>query len=307
MYTPVVDQYVHAGGGPVAAGIAGLGPVVGQQHDDLRVIRRGEAHEGDDDPPLLRLRGLGGAGLAADAVARLVGVLAAAARGGDHALQDGPAAVAGLLADHLAHQGGLGGLDLGPAGVGHRLDHIGLVQVAPVDDGGEGGDHLQGGNGEALAEGGHRQVHIGHGLPAPVQADLLSGQINARRLGHAEGLEVVVELLHPQPLADLDEGGVAGVLHRLGQGLHPVALPLGAVDGVAHPGQAVGAGAVEGVVLIHHPLLQGGGQHQGLEGGAGLIGWSRAHRVPSGPCSATGSPGRRKWPGSGPAAGAPRR
>ena len=89
---------------------------------------------------MVLLRGLGGARLAADAVARLIGVVAGAL--GHHGLQNGPAAPAGLLAHHLADQGGLGILNHRPAGVGDGLDHIGLVQIASIDDGGEGGNHL---------------------------------------------------------------------------------------------------------------------------------------------------------------------
>ena len=44
----------------------------------------------------------------------------------------------------------------------------------------------------------------------------------------------------------------------------------GALDGIARHPHAAGAG--EGVAVADHALLQGGGQDQGLEGGAGLIG-----------------------------------
>ena len=51
-----------------------------------------------------------------------------------------------------------------------------------------------------------------------------------------------------------------------------MAISFGTVDGVCHSGQPAGAGTIEGVALAHHALLQGGGQHQGLEGGARLVG-----------------------------------
>ena len=47
---------------------------------------------------------------------------------------------------------------------------------------------------------------------------------------------------------------------------------LGAVDGGGVAVHHHRAGAGEGVVLVHQPLLQGHGQDDGLEGGAGLVG-----------------------------------
>ena len=52
-----------------------------------------------------------------------------------------------------------------------------------------------------------------------------------------------------------------------------MAVPVGALDGSAAPAVHLGhAGAVEGAALADHALLQGGGQDDGLEGGAGFIG-----------------------------------
>ena len=48
-----------------------------------------------------------------------------------------------------------------------------------------------------------------------------------------------------------------------------MSLNLGAVD--PHPIDHIVARAIEGGVFIHHALLQGGGQHQRLEGGARLV------------------------------------
>ena len=50
-----------------------------------------------------------------------------------------------------------------------------------------------------------------------------------------------------------------------------MARALGAADGLVVSRHFVGAAAIEGVVFRHHALLQGGGQHHGLEGGARLI------------------------------------
>ena len=151
-----------------------------------------------------------------------------------------------------------------------RLDHIGLYQVTAIDDGRKASNHLEGGDVESLAEGGYRQVSGNHVFPLPDHALALSRQVNACFFLHAEGLEIVVEQIDAQPLTDGDEGGVAGVAHRLRQGLGTVASDLRTVNRVI--GDLHAAGAVKGVALTHHPLLQGGGQHQGFEGRARLIG-----------------------------------
>ena len=159
--------------------------------------------------------------------------------------------------------------------VGHLADHIGLHQVAAVDDGGGRCDELNGGHLEPLAEGCGGQLDGVEVLPGPDQGTgvHLALHVYAGFLQEAEALQIVIELLRSQGLADLDEGRVAGVRHRQGQILVPVARRLlGATDG---PGPALYhdvAGAVEVAVLGDHALLQGGGQDDGLERGAGLIG-----------------------------------
>lgn len=103
------------------------------------------------------------------------------------------------------------------------MDHIGLEQLAAVDGSGESCDHLDGGDGESLAEGTYRRstpVIVFRGqtvlTPSPVQIDIGG-------LCQTEGLEIFIKLLDAQPLADLHKGRVAGVLHRLRQGLGAVA------------------------------------------------------------------------------------
>lgn len=222
--------------------------VVGQQDQDLGVVGGGEAHEGHHH--LAGDGGLRGARLAADGVARLAGILAGALLGHHHAGEDLPALVAGLLADHLPHHGGLRVLHYRAVGGRHRLDHIGLEQLAAVDGSGEGCDHLDGGDGESLTEGAYRQVHAGHVNFLPDIPILFSIQIDICRLLQSESLEILIKLFDAQPLADLHKGRVAGVLHRLGQGLGAVARRLfGAADRLWPALHHVIAGAVEGIAL----------------------------------------------------------
>ena len=91
---------------------------------------------------MVGLQRLGGAGLAADAVALHPGILAGAAV--HHLLQDRTAALTGLRADHLSHLVGLIVLEHIALAVGHLADHIGLHQMAAVDDGGGRCDELNG-------------------------------------------------------------------------------------------------------------------------------------------------------------------
>ena len=222
---------------------------------------------------MVGLQRLGGAGLAADAVALHPGILAGAAV--HHLLQDRTAALTGLRADHLSHLVGLIVLEHIALAVGHLADHIGLHQVAAVDDGGGRCDELNRGHLEPLAEGCGGQLDGVEVLPGPDQGTgvHLALHVDAGFLQESEVLQIVIELLRSQSLADLDEGRVAGVRHRQGQILVPVARRLlGATDG---PGPALYhdvAGAVEVAVLGDHALLQGGGQDDGLESGARLVG-----------------------------------
>ena len=86
---------VAAGGGFVAPRRLGLGLVIGDKDDDLGVVGGGVAHKGDDIVVLILGFHLGGARLAADAVARHIAVVAAAL--GNHLLQDIGGPLAGLF------------------------------------------------------------------------------------------------------------------------------------------------------------------------------------------------------------------
>ena len=90
----------HVAAGHVGAGVA-AGGIHGDEHDDLGIVRRGEAQEGHHHVAGLAL--IGRTGLAADAVARHLAVFAGAA--GHHVFQAFPDGGGGLLADDLPHRG----------------------------------------------------------------------------------------------------------------------------------------------------------------------------------------------------------
>ena len=108
--------------------------------------------------------------------------------------------------------------------VQHLLHQIGGVQIAAVDGGRLGPDQLQGGDGEGLAEGvGGQGGGVGQQPLLIGDARGLAHQVDAGLLQQAEGLHVLVVLLAAHPAADVDEGRVAGVAHRLLQDLQAVA------------------------------------------------------------------------------------
>ena len=158
--------------------------------------------------------------------------------------------------------------------VQHLFYQIGGIQIAAVDGGCLGPDQLQGRDVEGLSEGVGRQGnHVGvEAVLIGKDAFRLRRQVDTGGLHEAEGLQIAVVCLRADLQAHGDEGRVAGVAGSHLQGLGAVAGPLGAVDGLSPALHVDGAGAGEGGVHVHHALLQGRGQRDGLEGGAGLVG-----------------------------------
>ncbi|CAN3988299.1 Restriction endonuclease subunit S, partial [Dysosmobacter welbionis] len=180
----------------------------------------------------------------------------------------------GLLTDDLPHRCGLVLTEDVALVVQHLFYQIGGVQIAAVDGGCLGPDQLQGRDVEGLSEGVGRQGnHVGvEAVLIGKDAFRLRRQVDTGGLHEAEGLQIAVVCLRADLQAHGDEGRVAGVAGSHLQGLGAVAGPLGAVDGLSPALHVDGAGAGEGGVHVHHALLQGRGQRDGLEGGAGLVG-----------------------------------
>ena len=163
-----------------------LGARVVEQHEYgyLRVVRRGEADEGDDVFLLAGdlLCGLGGgAGLAADAVARDVGVVARALLlVADDLLEYGAHGGAGLLANDLPHELGLGLGDDVPVRILDALHEVGLHEIPAVNAGGDGGYELDGRYVEGLSEGGRRELgevlRVAEHVLAPPDAAALAAE-----------------------------------------------------------------------------------------------------------------------------------
>ena len=227
---------------------------------------------------VLAVQGLGGTRLAADAVARHLGVLTGAAHVVDNALHVGADHVRGLLADDLADLLRLVVADHVAVVVRHGLDDVRFHEVPAVDDGGQGADELDGGGGKTLAEGGGGKLGLAELIRRPEHALLLAGQLDAGGAGKAEVFPVFPELIFPQGLADLNEGRVAGVHHGPAQGLGAVAASGGAADVPVADVDLTGTD--EGAVVGDGPLLQARRHHDGLEGRAWLIGGVQGLVVP---------------------------
>ena len=149
-------------------------------------------------------------------------------------------------------------------------DHVGPHQLSAVDHGADGRCHFEVGDLAALPEGAGGQLHRAHPVGGVVQALLrLRGQVDAGGLPEAEGGEVVAESLPAQPGTDLDEALVAGVFERLGHGLGPVALVVGAVE--PRPGHRDGLAAVETGMPGDGPGIQRGGAGDELEDAARFV------------------------------------
>ena len=166
----------------------------------------------------------------------------------------------------------------------HLVHDVGLVEIATVDAGGLGPDQFDGGHVEGLAEGvGGQGHHLGvEGLFILENALHLTDHVDAGLIHQAEGLQVFIVGLGAHGQAHADKGGVAGMAHRLDEGLLAVAAVVGAVNGLIPALDPGGTGAVEGGAFGHLALLQRRRQGDGLEGGAGLIGGVDALVAPLG-------------------------
>ena len=292
----VRHHFADGGRGHLAAADVDAGAAARriEQHedDDLRIVRRSEADERDD--VFLRAAGrvlrnlFRRAGLAADAVARDIGVLAGAVDGvADDLLKDLAHGGARLLAHDLTHHGRRIGHDRLPVAVDDALDHIRLHEIAAVDAGADRRDELQRRDRKRLAERSRRELREVFGVIervlAPPDAAALAGQVDAGLGGEAavdvvgqvqeaERLGILVKCARADELADLHERDVARVLHGLRERLAAVAGRLPALDriGTAEHGDA--AAAVKRRAFIDHALLERHGQRDDLERRAGLVG-----------------------------------
>ena len=153
----------------------------------------------------------------------------------------------------------------------HLVHDVGRIQVAAVDAGRLCPDQFKGRHVKRLSEGiGRQGSRVIHQARFADDSLRLTDHIHAGGFRKAKCLHVLVQSFSTKPLADVDKSRVAGVPHRLFQRLETVPPFFGAVDGpFSH---LHGAGAVEGGIHVDHTLLQSGGQGDGLEGGAGLVG-----------------------------------
>lgn len=149
------------------------------------------------------------------------------------------------------------------------LHRIRLQQMSAVDDAGKGGNHADGSDLEGLAEGGggQRGQAIGAGevflASRPEHTGSLACQVDACLIKQAVVLQVLPEGFRSHALGDLHQGAVAGVFHRLGEGLSAMSRPLLAVNGIS--ANHAGAAAVEGIVHGNDPFFQGRSHHQALK------------------------------------------
>ena len=228
----------------------------------------------------MAVRALCRTGLAADAVARHVGVGAGVVVPCpvDVVFHHGQQLPADFFGDDLAADVRLGLGDNVAVLVRDGIHDIGRNEVAAVGDGRYGGGHLHRGDGLVLAEGRRVQVCIDlcHllGVVDAGPAGLV-GQVDAGGLGEAKRLNIVVEDLRLQCFGRLNEPEVAAVVQRACHVLFIVDLAVGTAVGVLPQlaalvdGQA--AAAVEGLLRTHNTGVQPCRGRDELEHRAGHI------------------------------------
>ena len=221
-----------------------------------------------------------GAGLAADAVARHIGV--AAFMGGvvDIAahvvLHHHADLLADLLAHHLTADFGFRLPDHVAGIIGHVVHHIRGDQVTAVDGGRHSRGHLDQGELLGLTEGGGIEVgdHVLHFLLGFGDAPGLKGQVNSGGLGQAKGLIVVIEEIRIHLLGCLDKVEVAALVERPRHVQPAVGAALGAAVGVLPFGTLKyrqAAAAVKLLAGIHQAGIQRGGGRHKFKDRAGII------------------------------------
>ena len=103
-------------------------------------------------------------------------------------------------------------------------------ECAAVRDGGHSGHELERRHGNALPDGGRRDVRVEHRFGLEEDAFLLARQVNARRLAKAEEARIVHEPLRAKREPDLRESRIERILHDVGEGHRAVALVVPVLD-----------------------------------------------------------------------------
>ena len=273
----LADDVAHNGrcqqGRVVRSGVVG----VIQHHidDDLRVVGGQDSGKGCHllvvaVGTAVHVQLFGSAGLAADTVAGHIGILAAAGTGTHLIFHDLADHIAGALADDLTAHIGTDLLDHVAICIGDLIHHMGRDQIAAVDGCGHSGAHLQRGDGHCLTKGRGSQLHFAQlvGLIILHEARL-TGQVHAGAAGKAKGIEVVIEGLGANALAQLDIVDIAALTQSFGQRDGAVGFVACAVVGLLC--HAVSTGAGKGGVDVCKAGVHAHGRGDHLEHTAGIV------------------------------------
>ena len=161
----------------------------------------------------------------------------------------------------------------------HNLrNHIGLHQIAAVNQRRKGSCHLDRGAVEGLPEGACCQLN-GTQLRFRMQNPLcFARQVNACFLPEAEFLLIFIEFFRPQLLCNLNHTGVTGLRHDFLNRKRAVSAVQMAVDiSVSHRNFTA---AIEGRVLRDYALLQCRRYYQRLINRTGFVGIADAEISP---------------------------
>ena len=121
-----------------------------------------------------------------------------------------------------------------------------------------------------MAEADAGQVRVPDILAVGDRAGGFAADAHAGLVVHAEGVDILIKLIRAHLQRHGHEGGVAAVLHRLGQRLAAVALGAPALDFLSQDVQV--PVALEAGAVVHRAGIQSRRQRHDLEHGPGLIG-----------------------------------
>ena len=200
------------------------------------------------------------AGLAADAVALHLRVLAAALR--HHAFEQFAHGRGGLRGNRRGNDVRLRALHDVSVLVQHFLDDIRTHQPSSVDHRAGRGDHLKRCHRHALAKADAREIHVLDVRRADQNAASFARQVDAGGCSQPERAQVAIQPVRTQPQRQFHEHRITGILDGLLHRLRPVGIAP-AADGVAVHLDA--SRAVKGIVRVGHTAVQRGGCGQHLE------------------------------------------
>ena len=107
---------------------------------------------------------------------------------------------------------------------------MGLIIITSIDYGTEGSRLLDHRTGKTLTEGVGRKLYLMHIFCAVKTSDILIGKIDAGTASKVKKALIFTEFLHAQPVTDLHQCIITGILNGFPYGLHAMTVNIVTVD-----------------------------------------------------------------------------